>query len=188
MKAAIQSGLRPQDVLVLLKVVAAENRQWRQQDLANELGLSQAEVANSLERLRRAGLVEESKRKAYRLAAIEFIVHGVKYFYPPEIGSFARGVPTGHSAKPLKGKLVIEENLEWVWPDSEGQQRGLSLSPIYASVPFAAKRDKVLHELLALIDSIRAGGSREKKMAEEELKKRLLRRKSESESEHEIQS
>jgi len=174
MKASNPLNLRPQDTLILIKLLCAESREWRQLDIAMELDMSQAEIANSLERLRRASLIDDSKRRVQRLAATEFIVHGIKYFYPPELGAYSRGMPTGHSAKPLKGKLVIEENLEWVWPDAEGKDRGLILHPIYESVPFAAQQDPELYELMALIDSIRAGGPREKKMAEEHLRKRLM--------------
>ncbi len=65
-----------------------------------------------------------------------------------------------------------------MWPDSDGDQRGMALSPIYASVPLAARQDPELYELLALVDAIRAGNSRERKVAEEEFKKRVLRKKS----------
>lgn len=174
MKAPNPLNLRPQDTLVLIKLFCSEHRDLRQLDLANELNLSQAEIANALERLRRTGLIDDSKRRVYRLAAMEFLVHGIKYFYPPELGSFVRGMPTGHSAHPLKGKLVIVEHAEWVWPDDEGEHRGLAFYPIYETVPYAAKKDPALYELMALIDSLRAGTPREKKMAEEYLRVRFI--------------
>lgn len=168
-------SLRPQDTLILLKLISADGRNWRQIDLAFELGLSQSEVGNALDRLRRAGLVDEGKKTVFRLAAIDFILHGLKYFYPAELGSLVRGMPTGHSASPLKGKLIVEDDAEWVWPDPDGKVRGIALYPIYESVPSAAKKDPVLYEMMALLDSIRAGNSRERKMAEDELRKRILR-------------
>jgi len=177
MKLASQSsGLRPQDVLVLLKLFSHQKIDWRQLDLAQDLGLSQAKIANSLSRLNRSSLIDDTKKKPQPLASLDFILHGVKYFYPAVFGTMSRGTPTGHSARPLKGKLVIEENLEWVWPDSEGEQRGLILHPIYETAPSAAKKDPKLHELLALLDSIRAGGPRERKLAEVELRTRILKR------------
>lgn len=178
MNAPNPLSLRPQDTLLLLKVISAEGREWRQIDLASELGLSQPEVGNALTRLRRAGLIAEDKKTAHRLAALDFILYGLKYFYPPELGPIVRGMSTGHSAAPLKGKLVIEDDAEWVWPDPEGKQRGTALHPLYESVPRAAKKDPVLYEYMALVDSVRAGGSRERKMAEGELRKRLMRSKS----------
>lgn len=167
-------ALRPQDVLLLLKLIAQRGRNWRQLDLAMEIGLSQAEVANGLARLRLAGLVNDQKKDVHRLAAIEFLVHALKYILPPEIGAYSRGIPTAFSAKPMRGKVVGEE-LPMVWPSDEGDQRGLALEPIYPSVPHSAKVDPELHELLAIVDSLRVGGVREKKVAEEEIRKRLLK-------------
>ena len=46
--------------------------------------------------------------------------------------------------------------------------------PLYKSVPEAALNDPLLHEMLALVDAIRVGSAREKKIAVEELKKRIL--------------
>lgn len=171
-----RSGLviRPQDILILLKLIALRGRPWRQLDLAMSLDLSQAEIANALDRLRKAGLVDDSKRKVHRLAAIEFLIHALKYIMPPELGSYSRGIPTAFSAKPMLGKIVGEQ-LPVVWPSNEGDQRGLALEPIYDSVPFAAKRDPELYELLAIADSLRSGGVRERKVAEEEIRRRLLK-------------
>lgn len=167
-------ALRPQDILLLLKLIARRGQSWRQLDLAMALGLSQAEVANGLERLRLAGLVNDQKKDVHRLAAIEFLIHALKYILPPEIGTYSRGIPTAHSAKPMQGKVVGEE-LPMVWPSNEGDIRGLALEPIYPSAPHSAKLDPDLHELLAIIDSLRVGGVREKKVAEEEIRKRLLK-------------
>ena len=168
-------SLRPQDILILLKLVSWKDTPWRQLDLGRELDVSQAEIANALERLRGSGLIDESKRKVFRLAATEFLVHAVKYFFPPEIGATVRGVPTAHSAAPLSERLVASESERLVWPDPEGEVRGIALTPIYPSAPSAAKRDSELHELLALTDALRAGRARERKLAEEELTKKLLK-------------
>lgn len=187
MQTTTQISLRPQDVLILLKVAVAENRDWRQMDIAHELSISQAETANALERLRRAGLVDESKRKIFRLATFEFLAHAIKYIYPAQIGSFVRGMPTGHSAGLLKEQIVIDQKQEWVWPDAEGTGRGLALLPIYKTVPFAAKNDPALYLILSLVESIRAGSFRERKIAGTLLKQQLLKQGQE-ESGYEIES
>jgi hypothetical protein len=174
MKAASPS-LRPQDVLILLKLIAWRSKPWRQLDVASALELSQAEIANSLERLKWAGLVDDSKRKVQRLAAIEFLVHAVKYVHPGVLGSPSRGIPTARSSEPLSSMLVGEPGLDLVWPSEQGKARGVSLSPIYETAPIAAAKDSSLHELLSLVDSLRVGGSRERKLAEVELKKRILK-------------
>ena len=54
--------------------------------------------------------------------------------------------------------------------------RGIALAPLYKTVPIAAMRDPLLYEKLALVDALRDGRTRERKLAEQELKK-LLRKK-----------
>jgi hypothetical protein len=51
--------------------------------------------------------------------------------------------------------------------------RGYSLSPIYASVPKIARRDAKMHEWLALIDALRIGQARERRLAQDIIKNRL---------------
>ena len=60
-----------------------------------------------------------------------------------------------------------------VWPDPEGDTQGFSFSPLYRTVPDAARRDHCLYELLALTDAIRDGGARERDVAARELRARL---------------
>jgi hypothetical protein len=54
--------------------------------------------------------------------------------------------------------------------------RGIALTPLYKTVPEAAKRDSLLYERLALIDAIRDGRARERNLAEKELKNSLQRK------------
>ena len=59
----------------------------------------------------------------------------------------------------------------WPWP--EGDTRGIGLEPLYKKVPQAALRDPGLYELLALVDAIRDGRARDRKIAERDLVNRL---------------
>src|SRR5262249_44753553 len=104
---------------------------------------------------------------------LEFLVHGVKYAFSSSRGRMTRGWPTAHAAPPLSS-LVRQEGIPLVWPDPEGDVRGESVEPLYKSVPKAAKRDPALYEMLALADAIRVGRARERKLAEQELRSRLL--------------
>jgi hypothetical protein len=103
----------------------------------------------------------------------EFLLHGVKYAFPPERGELTRGVPTAHAAEPLRSLISAGSDAPPVWPFPEGKTRGYSFAPLYKTVPKAALRDKYLYELLALVDAIRDGKSRERLLAEKELKLRL---------------
>jgi len=171
-------GMRPQDILVLAKLSVQGNKPSRVLDLAYELGLSQSEVSMALERCRRAGLLDPEKRKPLPSAFREFLLYGLKYVFPGELGSVVRGVPTAHSAPPLLKRIVSSrKDLEqYVWPSAEGKARGIAVEPLYPSVPLAASRDPKLYEILALIDAIRLGRAREQKIAVDELDRRLAER------------
>jgi hypothetical protein len=157
--------LKPQDVVLLCKMLSWNNRTWRLIDLAQELNLSQGEISFGLERLKTSKLIDESKRHLFKGAILEFLVHGVKYFFPISPGSLERGMPTAHSAPPLNKKIITQENAQYVWADPEGDIRGQHLEPLYEGVPFAAKRDSKLYEYLALIEALRVGKSREQALA-----------------------
>lgn len=181
------TGMRPQDILVLLKLVvwSLEGyaspqggilrgvRPWRQLDLAHELGLSQAEVTESLNRSRLAGLVDAEKRQPMSRALLDFLLHGLQYVFPVEPGGIVRGMPTAHSAPPLSTVIIGQEE-KYVWPDEEGEARGQAVTPLYSTVPRAARLDPKLYELLALVDALRVGRSREQRFARDELSKRIL--------------
>jgi hypothetical protein len=109
-----------------------------------------------------------------RNALIEFLVHGVKYSFPPIRGELTRGMPTSYAAPPLSKKIVQSKELPPVWPDKDGKVRGYSFAPLYKTVPQAARKDQELYELLALVDAVRDGRAREKSMAEKALTKRIL--------------
>lgn len=166
-------GLKPQDVLVLLKMAASKGRSWRLVDLAQDLGLSLSEVSMALERAKRARLIDSSKKKIVWPSLLEFILHGLKYVYPAEPGALCRGVPTAHSAPPLSGEIVSEDNDQYVWPSGDGMVRGQAIEPLYESVPWAVSKDPELHQLLALVDALRVGRARERQIAAEELRRRL---------------
>jgi hypothetical protein len=103
----------------------------------------------------------------------EFLIHGLKYAFPAEHADVTRGVPTSYAAEPLKSKIAMSNDLPPVWPWPEGDTRGLGLEPLYKKVPQAALRDSQLYELLALVDAIRDGRARERKIAQEDLVRRL---------------
>jgi hypothetical protein len=104
---------------------------------------------------------------------LEFLIHGVKYAYPPNRGGLTRGLATSYAARPLKALITQPDEPPPVWPDPEGPVRGYEFSPLYSSVPHACKVDSKLYELLALIDAIRDGRTRERKLAIKEIQARI---------------
>jgi hypothetical protein len=154
-------------------MAVSQERSWRLVDLAQELGLSLSEVSTSLERSKRARLIDSAKKKINYQSLLEFVLHGLKYVYPAEPGPICRGVPTSHSAPPLSKEIVSNDNDQYVWPSGEGTVRGQAIEPLYSSVPEAALKDPALHQLLALVDALRVGRAREREIASGELTRRL---------------
>jgi hypothetical protein len=165
--------LKPQDIVILLKLVTFGDRPWSYSAIAHELFMSPSEVHSGIRRAAAARLFDGVRNVPLVKALEEFLVHGVKYAFPPDRGSLTRGLPTSYAAPPLKGLIVQPDEPPPVWPDPEGNERGYEFSPLYKSVPRAAARDSALYELLALVDAIRDGRARERELAVRELKARL---------------
>ena len=179
-------GMRPQDMVILLAIVALNRQDWQRKGLklihrspfpqnktlAELLTISSAEISGSLHRSSFAGLIDFDTKKVFMQALFEFIQFGVKYVFPVQPGPLVRGIPTGHSAEPLRSQLTFQE--EMVWEHPEGTVRGQSIVPLYSTVPSIVKNNSLLYELLALTDSLRIGGAREKELAISELQKRFF--------------
>jgi len=95
--------LKPQDVYVVLKIVASGSRGPYAQ-LATELAMSPSEVHASVKRAQSAKLIHgpELQNRPNLAALEEFLVHGLKYAFPADRGEFTRGVPTSYAAEPLR--------------------------------------------------------------------------------------
>lgn len=167
-----KNNLKPQDVLILLKIVALGNQPWFHHTIAQELGISQSEVSQSLNRSKYAGLIDDARKKVNKIAFTEFLLHGVAYAFPQQPGATVRGVLTAHAAEPLN--QIIKSNEKYVWPFAKGLERGQAIEPLYNTVVEATLSDKKLYELLTMVDAIRVGRTREKEIAKKELQNRIL--------------
>jgi hypothetical protein len=166
------NGMRPQDIVMLLKILTVSAPAWQYRDLAGSLYVSTSEVSESLNRSHIAGLIDESKRKVHRQSLMEFIRYGLHYVFPQVPGTMVTGIPTAHS-HPFYARLFKSE-MNYAWPDENGNMRGLAIQPLYPSVVKAVKQDELLYKLLASIDIIRVGRTRELKVAIGELQKIIL--------------
>lgn len=165
--------LKPQDIVALLKVRTIGSSEWTYTSLASSLGMSASEVHGALKRCAISGLYDRDRKKILAHALLEFLVYGLKYAFPGQIGPVARGIPTAHSAQPLKSLVVADASETYVWPYPDGDVRGQGIQPLYRSVPFAVQIDGELYVLLSLIDGIRVGRVREQRLAANELSQRL---------------
>lgn len=172
--------LKPQDLYVslyLLRVRATFTFDW----LSKQVGLSMSETFLAYVRARDAGLLilttkaEPAPRrqgrppvqlKVNRTALLELVLHGVRYVFVPDRGPLTRGVPTLSAAPPLVARFAAPDRVR-VWPDPHGEAQGESFSPLYRSAPAAARRDPLFYETLVLVDAIRGGNARERKIAGE---------------------
>ena len=168
-------ALKPQDILVALKLVAVGNAPWSYTTLAVSLGMSPSEVHSAVKRLAQSRLVETGKDQPRLLRAplSEFLCHGLKYVFPAEHGELTRGIPTAWATAPLDKLFVAGAEPPPVWPHPQGSARGMTFQPLYKAAPSAAMRDPALHELLALVDALRDGRVREREAARRLLAERL---------------
>jgi hypothetical protein len=166
-------ALLPQDVVVLARLVSLRGSRPPIAQLASALSLSPSQVHLSLKRLEHSRLVEPQSGRPVLRAVEEFLLHGVKYVFPARRGEITRGIPTAYAAPPLRDQIAQGADLPPVWPDADGQVRGVTLEPLHKIAPKAARTDPALHEILALVDALRDGRARERRIAERELSARL---------------
>lgn len=164
--------LKPQDIVILLKIVTLQGQSWTVRSLASQVFISHSEVFEGLKRLTAARLVNSHDNTHRKRASEELLIYGVKYVFPPDRGGLTRGMPTSYAAPPLSA-LIASSGAPPVWPHPMGEARGYAFLPLYKTVPEAATLDGRLYELLALVDAIRDGQAREAALAIEELKARL---------------
>ncbi len=166
-------NLKPQDIIILLKLIVLGEDQWSYASLASDLFMSTSEVHAGIKRAVVARLMDSQRGRPLKQSLEEFLIHGVKYAFAPDHGGLTRGVPTGYAAPPLNNMISQPMDPPPVWSDPEGDTRGYEFSPLYKSVPKAALKDKILYELIVLVDAIRDGRAREREIAIKELKMRL---------------
>lgn len=162
--------LKGQDLLVAFHL--AGQAQEKLALIGKALGMSAAEVHNSIKRLHAARLLLPESRDVHRSHLIEFAVHGARFSFAPIVGRKSGGIPTAQSAPPLVEQLAPHE-VEMVWKHPRGTARAQTLEPIYRSAPEAALNDAALYRKLALLDGIRVGGARVREIATDLLAQEL---------------
>lgn len=170
--------LKPQDCIILIKLLANPAKEWSQRQLAKVLYISLAETNAGIKRLGEAGLLRKDKKgKLFPNinAAEEFLISGIKFFFPAKLGEYTRGMPTGIAAPIFQDKIAVSNDPLPVWPDALGEKKGVALTPIYPSVLKSLQEnpDQSFYELLVLIDAIRVGRPRERNVASALLRGKL---------------
>ena len=90
--------MKPQDILVILKINNEQKKQWTIAMIAESIGMSTSETHAAIKSCKQSGLFSEVTQKPILSGLEEFLIHGIKYSFPAEIGMPERGMPTAHSA------------------------------------------------------------------------------------------
>jgi hypothetical protein len=166
------SGMRPHDIVILLKMITLGNKKWAMEEMGKSLNISSGEISKAMDRNVMAGLVSSDKARVNTMALRDFLICGLKYVYPPQLGYSARGIPTAHSAPPVN-QHISEGNENYVWSYYKGTKRGSTIIPLYPNIPKIVEGQPDLYELLVIADTFRVGRVREKEVAKNELDKKL---------------
>lgn len=179
--------LKAQDIFVLLKLVVMGSRPWSYAILAVELGMSPSQIHSAVKRTLAAKLAVRQREKIvpHFRNLEEFLIHGLKYVFWAEQGEMTRGMPTAYAAPPLV-ELLVSTAAEPppVWPDPDGEVRGTAFQPLHKQAPQASRSDNNLYELLTLVDAVRSGRARERKIATKKLRVRLEQYASDNKPQH----
>lgn len=170
--------LKPLDLVVCLELALRKGQPATYTELADAVGLSASETNQAVKRALQAGLLRPGlqwgeKPRVNSAALLEFLQHGSRAAFFVVPGKVVRGMPTGPSAPPLDKLIDQADGTTFVWPDPEGVSRGQAIVPLYKTVPKTARKNPKLYELLALVDALRVGGARERRIAMDELTNRI---------------
>lgn len=93
--------LKPQDIYVLLKLVALGRESWSYNRLGVYLGMSPS----------------------------EFLLHGIQYVLIPGRRALTRGTATAHAAPVMRERITADSEPPPVWPYPDGGARGSGSLP-----------------------------------------------------------
>lgn len=162
-RASVSAGLNP------------EFDPYSVRGLSSATGISKSEVSNALGRCHANGLAKSSrldgKPSVNRRGLEEFLCHGIRYVFPAASLGPARGIPTSLTAPIFRGILRSGAEQGPVWPTPNGEALGLAVEPLYKTASLAIRGDDILYRLLAIVDSLRLGQARERKVAVNQLQK-----------------
>lgn len=159
-----QPSLRPFDIAVALRLVLVPEDRY--EPLAIALATSTSAVHRSVARLQHAGICGPGSRTVSEAALREFLVHGARYAFPAVHGPERMGLPTAGAHPELATVFGDSEPVRTlVWPLEGGTLRGETLVPLFTGLTKVVSRDPRLHTMLACVDGLRVGTSRQRALA-----------------------
>ena len=157
--------LKPQDVFLACRLALVRGDWPTHAELADQLHLSTSTVHASLKNLRAAKLVSGADPVLDRGRLLSFLVHGVPVLYFPRRVHVLKGMPTGIFSPIFRDRFTQPGDVPVVWPYARGKEEGEGLLPLYPSCAAACARDEQLYLLMATVDVLRVGRSRERDAA-----------------------
>jgi hypothetical protein len=159
--------IKPGDIYVLAGLLA-EAEPWTYRSLAERLRVSHPVVQRALERAKGADLYQADQRAVHLPHFEEFALHALRFIAPVRLSGLVPGVPAAWAAEPMAS--AIRSSLDEpppVWPYARGGVRGQAIEPLHPAAPKAVEEWPELSEILALLDSLRAGDARVRSVAGE---------------------
>lgn len=171
-------GLKKKRIIEFNEIESHRDSLYTVRSLEKTTGISKTQISDSIKRCMDIGLAKKDRKygvlRANKKSLLEFIIYGVKFVFPARMGELTRGVATSFSAPVLNEKLFSSGELIPVWPDETAKSKGLKVTPLFHSVPYAVRQDGHLYAMLALVDAIRLGNQREAGLAANMLEKMLM--------------
>lgn len=164
------------DIYVLSGLLAHEGK-WSYRSLADRLHVPHPVVQRALARAQEAGLYSADRRELHLPHFEEYAIHALRFVAPVQLGGVVPGIPAAWAAEPMASAIHSSgEEPPPVWPHAQGRVRGQAIEPLHSAAPEAVDAWPELGAILALLDSLRAGDSRVRQVAEELLARLLLDR------------
>ena len=160
--------------IYVLSGLLAQREPWTYRSLAERLRVPHPVVQRALARTKEADLYSADRREVHRPHFEEFAVHALRFVAPAQLGPLVPGVPAAWAAEPMANAIRSSgEEPPPVWPFAQGRVRGQTIEPLHPAAPEAVEDWAELGDLLALLDSLRAGDARVRKVAGDLLSERL---------------
>jgi DNA-binding transcriptional MocR family regulator len=157
--------LKPPDIYVLAGLFA-EDQGWSYRSLAERLHVPHAVIQRALARATDADLYSRERREVHVPHFEEFALHALRFVAPASLGPLVSGVPAAWAAAPMASAIHSSgEEPPPVWPYARGGVRGQAIEPLHPAAPEAARDWAELQEMLAILDSLRAGDARVRQVA-----------------------
>jgi hypothetical protein len=170
------------DIYVLSGLLAHDG-EWSYRSLADQLHVPHPVVQRALARAEDVGLYSGERREVHVPHFEEFAIHALRFVAPAQLGALVPGVPAAWAAEPMAGAIHSSgEEPPPVWPYARGRLRGQAIEPLHPAAPKAVEGWPELGEILALLDSLRAGDARVRQVAEDLLMGLLSKRAGERKS------